>query len=59
VSLSLTLIRIEKVEYYIRIKTRKSIVLRSWVESDVNSLYGWAQVSLVFVLTSDTPPLKT
>ena len=32
-SLSPTLGRNEKVEYYIRMKTHKSIVLRFWVES--------------------------
>jgi len=35
----------EKVEHYIRIKTHKPIVLRFWVESGVNALCGWAQVS--------------
>jgi len=39
-SLSLTLIRNEKVEHYIKIKTHKHIALRFWVESDVNALYG-------------------
>jgi len=38
VSLSFTLNRNEKVEHYIRIKTHKFIVLRFWVESDVNYL---------------------
>jgi len=47
VSLSPTLIRDEKVEHYIRIKTHKPIALRFWIESDVNTLCGWAQVSLV------------
>ena len=42
VSLSLTFTRNEKVEHYIRIK----IALRFWVESGVNALRGWAQVSL-------------
>ena len=41
-SLSLTFTRNEKVEHYIRIK----IALRFWVESGVNALRGWAQVSL-------------
>ena len=54
VSLSLTLVRNEKVEHYIRIKIHKLIVLRFWVESDVNTLYGWTQISLVFVLLSKT-----
>jgi len=57
VSLNLILVRNEKVEHYIRIKTHKSIVLRFWVESGVNALCGWAQVSLMFILPSDTHPL--
>jgi len=40
VSLSSTLIRNEKVEHYIRIKTHKPIVLRFWVESDISVLCG-------------------
>ena len=55
VSLSPTLVRNEKVEYYIRIKTHKPIALRFWDECGVNSLCGWAQVSLVFILPSETP----
>jgi len=55
VSLSPTLTRNEKVEHYIRIKTHKPIALRFWVESGVNVLYGWTQVSLVFDLPSETP----
>ena len=39
VSLSLTLVRNEKVEYYIKIKIHKPIFLKFWVESDVNILY--------------------
>jgi len=31
----------EKVEYYIRIKAYKLIVLRFWVKSGVNFLCGW------------------
>ena len=54
-SLSPTLIRNEKVEHYIKIKTHKRIALRFWVESGVNVLCSWAQVSLVFVLPSETP----
>jgi len=50
VNLSSTLARNEKVDHYIRIKTYKLIALRFWVESDVNALYGWAQVSLVLYL---------
>jgi len=46
VSLNPTLARNEKVEHYIRIKTRhKHIALRFWVESGVNTLCalcGWA-----------------
>jgi len=38
VSLSPTLIRIEKIKHYIRIKTHKPIVLRFWVESGVSVL---------------------
>jgi len=41
VNLSPTLAKNEKVEHYIRIKTHKPIVLRFWVESDVNNLCGW------------------
>jgi len=59
VSLSPTLTRNEKVAHYIRIKTHKPIALRFWVESDVNSLCGWAQISLVLYLPSETPSLKT
>ena len=59
VILSPTLARNEKVEHYIRIKTHKPIALRFWVESGVNALCGWAQVSLVLYLPSDTPSLKT
>jgi len=46
VSLNPTLAINEKVEHYIRIKTHKSIALRFWVESGVNALCGWTQVSL-------------
>jgi len=42
VILSLTLVRNEKVEHYIRIKTHKPIVFRFWVESGVSVLYGLA-----------------
>ena len=55
-SLSPTLTRNEKIEHHIRIKAHKPIALRFWVESDVNALCGWAQVSLVLRLPSDTPP---
>jgi len=37
-SLSLTLVRNEKVEHYIRIKTHKLIILRFWIENGVNTL---------------------
>jgi len=40
-------------ERYIRMKTHKLIVLRFWVESCVNALCGWAQVSLVLYLPSE------
>jgi len=55
VSLSPTLDRNEKVEHYIRTKTHKSIALRFWVESDVNGLYGWTQVSSVLYLPNEPP----
>ena len=48
------MIRIEKVEHHIRIKTHKPIALRFWVESGVSVLFGWAHVSLVLYLPSDT-----
>jgi len=54
VSLSPTLAKNEKVEHYIRIKTHKPIALRFWVESGVNVLCGWVQVSLVLYLLSET-----
>jgi len=38
-SVSPTLTRNEKVEYYIKIKTYKLIVFRFWVESGVSVLY--------------------
>jgi len=56
-SLNLTLIRNEKVEHHIRIKTHKLITLRFWVKSDVNALCGWAQVSLVLYFPNETPSL--
>ena len=56
VSLSSTLTRIEKVEHYRRIKTHKPIALRFWVESGVNALCGWAQISLV-LFSPVKPPL--
>jgi len=49
VSLSLTLARDEKVEHYIRIKTHQPIALRFWIESSVNALCGWVQVSQLMV----------
>jgi len=58
VSLNLTLTRNEKVEHYIKIKIHKLIVLRFWVESDVNVLCGQVQVSLVLYILSDTPLYK-
>ena len=57
-SLSPTLTRIEKVEHYIRIKTRKPIALRFWVESGVSALYGWAQISLVLYVPSESPSVN-
>jgi len=59
VSLSPTLGRNEKVKHHIRTKTHKPIALRFWVESGVNALCGWAQVSLVLYLPSEPPPLKS
>jgi len=56
VSLSPTLTRNEKVEHHIRIKAHKPIALRFWVESGVNVLCGWAQVSLV-LFSPVKPPL--
>jgi len=52
VSLSSTLGKNVKVEHHIRTKTHKPIALRFWVESDVNVLCGWVQVSLVLYLPS-------
>jgi len=37
----------EEVKHDIRIKTYKFIALRFWVESGINVLCGWTQVSLV------------
>jgi len=37
-NLSSTLVRNEKVEHYIKLKTHKPIVLTFWVESGVNVL---------------------
>jgi len=48
-SLSPTLGKNEKVEHHIRTKIHKPIVLRFWVENDVNVLCGWVQVSLMFI----------
>jgi len=56
VILSLTLIRNEKVEHYIRIKTHKSIALRFWVESGVSVLCGYAQILLVLFSPEKPPP---
>jgi len=38
-SLSLTWSKNEKVGYHIKIKVHKSIVLKCWIESDINALY--------------------
>jgi len=57
VSLSPTLSKNEKVKYYIIIKIHKLIVLRFLVESDVNVLCGWTQVSLVLFLSNETPSI--
>jgi len=48
-SLSLKLVKNGKVEHYIKTKTYKLIILRFSVESGINTLYGWIQISLVFV----------
>jgi len=53
-NLSLTLTRNEKVEYHIKIKIHKSIGLRFWIESGVNVLCDWTQVSLVLYLFNET-----
>jgi len=58
-SQSPTLVINEKVGHYIMINTHKLIALKFWIESGVNALCGWAQVSLVLYLPSDTPSLKT
>jgi len=50
------IVRNEKVEHYIRIKTHKPIVLRCWVESGINTLCGWTQFSLVLYLPRETLP---
>jgi len=39
-NLSLILTKNKKVEHCIKLKTHKLIVLKFWVESGVNSLYG-------------------
>jgi len=39
-SLSHILVRNDKVEHYLRIKTHELIVLRFWIESGVNVLYS-------------------
>jgi len=48
------LVRNEKVEHYIRIKTPKLILLRFWVKSDVNGSCGLAHILLMFVLYAET-----
>jgi len=58
VSLSPTLTRNEKVEHYIRIKTHKPMALRFWVESGVNVLCGWAQISLVLFSPVKPPSVE-
>jgi len=58
VSLSPTLVRNEKVEHYIRIKTHEPIALRFLVESGVKALYDWTPVSLVLYLSGETPSYK-
>jgi len=59
VSLSLTLTINKKVKHYIRIKTHRSIVLKFWIENDVNFLCGWTQVSLVLYLSDKTLSVKS
>jgi len=51
VSLSFTLSKNEKVEQHIKIKAHKLIILKFWIESDVNILYNWTQVSLMLYLS--------
>jgi len=55
VSLNFILARNKKVERYIRIKTYKPIILRFLVESEVNVLCGWVQISLMLYLPNKTP----
>ena len=57
-SLNFTLGKNEKVKHHIRTKTHKFIILKFWIESDVNDLCGWTQVPLVLYLSSEPPPLK-
>jgi len=58
VNLSLTLTINKKVEHYIGIKIYTLIVLRFWIESDVNVLCGWSLVSFVLYLPSETPSIN-
>ena len=55
---SITLAKNEKIDHYIRIKTHKSIVLRFQVDSGVNALYSWVQVSLILCLSNETPTIN-
>jgi len=54
VSLSFTLTKNEKVEYYVRINIHKSIASKFWVESDVNVLCDWTQSHWVLYLPIET-----
>jgi len=60
VSLSPTLVRNEQVEHYIIIKTHKPIVLKFWVEIDVDTLWFWVESdvdTLLFWVESDVNTL--
>jgi len=50
-SLSSTLIKNDKVEHCIRIKTHKSITLKFWIENSISDLYGRAHVTPSMILT--------
>ena len=52
------MVKNEKVEHYIKIKTHKLVVLRFWVESSINVLCSWVHVSLVFVVLNESPSIN-
>jgi len=49
----------KRVEHHIRMKIYKVIVLLFWVESDINSLCGKTQTSLVLYQPTKSHPLNT